>query len=149
MTTEMTAEDAIPLFEFPHTEIGLQASSPASFSSAGTSKQSPQKEQIGIFQRNQIAIGSLYRFSSLDKTEADSDTEVSETVETTESIPKKAINVYFTITVSGKHLKIHEKFLKQRRKEVPDMEPDDFVQEIYLKCLDAAAKKAKQSSKAK
>ncbi len=68
MTTEMTAEDAIPLFELPHTEIGLKASSPASFSSTGTSKQSWQKEQVSFFRHNQLALGSLYRFSSLDKT---------------------------------------------------------------------------------
>jgi len=67
-TTEMTAEDAIPLFELPHIEIGLQASSPASFSSAGTSKQEIQKEQVGFFRQNQLALGSLYRFTTLDRT---------------------------------------------------------------------------------
>jgi len=67
-TTEMTAEDAVPLFELPHNEIGLQASSPASFSSTGTSKQPPQQEKLGIFRQNQLALGPLYRFSSLDKT---------------------------------------------------------------------------------
>lgn len=67
-TTEMTADDAVPLFELPHIEIGLQSSSPASFSSAGTSKQQPQIEQVGFFRQDQIALGSLYQFSTLDKT---------------------------------------------------------------------------------
>ncbi len=67
MTTEMTATDAIPLFEIPHNEIGVQASSQAAFSSVGTSKQPLQRAQTGIFKQNEIALGSLYRFSSLDE----------------------------------------------------------------------------------
>ena len=67
ITTEMTATEAIPLFELPHNEIGIEASTQASFSSVGTSKQPIQREHVGVLKQNEIALGSLYRFSSLDK----------------------------------------------------------------------------------
>ncbi|MHA1908764.1 MAG: hypothetical protein ACW98Y_15800, partial [Candidatus Thorarchaeota archaeon] len=62
MTTAMTPNEAVPLFEIPHIEIGTQTTSHSAFSTAATSKASEF-----LFQNGKIVLGSVYRYTSLDE----------------------------------------------------------------------------------
>jgi hypothetical protein len=67
MMTEMTAAEAVSFVELPHTESGLQVSTQASFSSAGTSREPLFAEEGVPLKQDYVTLGTVYRYSSLDR----------------------------------------------------------------------------------
>ncbi|MHA2142797.1 MAG: ATP-binding protein [Candidatus Thorarchaeota archaeon] len=65
--TLLSTREAVPFFEMPHVELGIVQSSPATFTTAKTTRiDSGQDDSVTLFKPGRIAVGHIYRQGTLD-----------------------------------------------------------------------------------
>ncbi|MFW9888331.1 MAG: ATP-binding protein [Candidatus Thorarchaeota archaeon] len=63
----LSTKEAVPYFEIPHVELGIVQNSPATFTTAKTTRiDSVQNDSETLFQPGHIAVGRIYRQGTLD-----------------------------------------------------------------------------------
>ncbi|MHA2143246.1 MAG: helicase HerA domain-containing protein [Candidatus Thorarchaeota archaeon] len=66
-STLLTTREAVPYFEIPHVELGIVQTSPATFTTAKTTRiDSVQYDSETLFRPGRIALGRIYRQGTLD-----------------------------------------------------------------------------------